>query len=112
MKKYIPGEKIKSIDFLMKQDVAYFNGKVLNRAWFSNYQTRAIMYYMRSGRIKKAIRVIPDDGTLDNAIHERDMAISALIDNGYALIWAGSDVGFSWVKTGVNILGKEELDNG
>lgn len=65
MKKYMRGPKIKSIDFMMKQEFVFINWKLQSMGWAQNYQARTLRIWIDRGYVYQAIKVIPDDGEIE-----------------------------------------------
>lgn len=57
MKAYRPGDKITSLDELMKQELVYFNHKITNKGWFQNWQIGWANHYMQRGFVRKTIKI-------------------------------------------------------
>ena len=53
--KYVKGERIKSLDELMQQDLIYFHERVCNIGWFQNWQLRFTRACMDRGCVYKAV---------------------------------------------------------
>ena len=52
--KYHPTEIITSIDALMNEKIAYFNGKLLPRAFFQNWQIHTARTFIKGGMVRYA----------------------------------------------------------
>lgn len=57
MRKYIQGNKLRSLDYILKQDHIFIDCKVQNMEWARNYQAQYLQMLASQGRIRKAIRV-------------------------------------------------------
>ena len=55
-RKYRKGEKITSLDELMKQEFVFFFDKITNRGWFASWQMRLAKSYIVRGFLYKAER--------------------------------------------------------
>lgn len=58
---YQKGEKITSLDELMKQEFIYLNDKILNKGWFQNWQMHWAEIWIKRGHITKAIKIEGDN---------------------------------------------------
>ena len=56
-RKYRKGEKITSLDELVKQEFIYFYDKITARGWFGSWQMRLANSYIVRGCLYKAERV-------------------------------------------------------
>ncbi len=63
-RKYRPGQPIRTLDELVKQDLIYFFGRIMPRGWFLNWQLRLTTDYLNSGWIRSAVKI--EDGQEDN----------------------------------------------
>ncbi|MBR2388239.1 MAG: hypothetical protein IKB02_05670 [Clostridia bacterium] len=50
-RKYRKGEKITSLDELMKQEFVYFHDKILNYGFFGSWQIRLVKFYIQKGML-------------------------------------------------------------
>lgn len=55
-RKYRKGEKITSLDELMKQEFVYFRDKILNYGFFVSWQIRLVQFYIQKGMLFYAER--------------------------------------------------------
>lgn len=60
-KNYKMGEPITTLDGLMKEKVAFFNGRLINREFFQNFQFRFLLNQVEYGRVHKAVPINPPD---------------------------------------------------
>lgn len=56
-RKYRKGEKITSLDELMKQEFVYFHDKILNYGFFGSWQIRFAQFAIQNGKIFYAERI-------------------------------------------------------
>ena len=56
-RKYRKGEKITSLDELMKQEFVYFRDKITHIGWFCGWQVRMAEAYIQSGMVYYAERI-------------------------------------------------------
>lgn len=61
-RKYERGEKITSLEEMVKQDCIYCNDKVTHRSWFMSWQINMAVNSIAAGRIYYAIRKEGEDG--------------------------------------------------
>jgi hypothetical protein len=62
MRKYTKGDPIRSFDELMQQEFVYLNHKITHKGWFMSWRIQSADFYMKAGRIFKAIKI--SDGKL------------------------------------------------
>lgn len=55
-RKYKKGEKITSLDELMKQEFVYWNNKITHKGWFMSWMLRMADNAIKNGIIYKAIK--------------------------------------------------------
>ena len=48
-RKYRKGDRITSLDELMKQEFVYFHDKILNYGFFGSWQIRLVQFYIQKG---------------------------------------------------------------
>ena len=56
-RKYRKGEKITSLDELMKQDFVYLRDKILNYGFFGSWQIWLVQFYIQKGMLFYAERI-------------------------------------------------------
>lgn len=54
--KYRRGDRITSLDELVKQEFVYWNHKITHHGWFKSWQLRMTENAIKAGRIYKAIK--------------------------------------------------------
>jgi len=56
MGRFTKGDRITSLDELMRQEFVFCNGKVLHLEWVLSWQLRTAFLYIQHGSLHKAIR--------------------------------------------------------
>ena len=59
--KYSKGDRITSLDELVKQEFVYWNDKITHHGWFKSWQLRMTENAIKAGRIYKAIKKESED---------------------------------------------------
>lgn len=55
-RKYKKGDRVTSIDELLKQEFVYWNNKITHKGWFGSWQLRMTANAIKNGSIYKAIK--------------------------------------------------------
>ena len=59
-RKYMPGERLTSMDEICNSEFIYMNDKIKHRGFFMSMQLMTLWNMARAGRIKRAIRIRSD----------------------------------------------------